>query len=65
MSALIGFVVTCLCVFVFLAVFFALHHGSGTTTFGCVTHGAYLQQSTKDNGLHITIWCVKDGRIVP
>ena len=50
---------------VFLVVFIMAQDNSSSVTITCKTDGAsLLQKSTKD-GKYVTLWCVKNGVVVP
>jgi hypothetical protein len=49
----------------FLALAAAGGGGGGQMTIGCKTGGAQLLSRSDQRGLYITLWCVKDGRVVP
>lgn len=36
-----------------------------TFTVGCATKGANIYQKSTKDGKYTTIWCVKNGRVVP
>jgi hypothetical protein len=63
----IGLIVTFIIIWflVFLFLFEVLGGGSPRIAFTCATKGAQIHSRDTKNGLYSTVWCVKNGRVVP
>lgn len=46
-------------------VYLLAESNSQTFTIGCATKGANIYQKSTKDGKYTTIWCVKNGKVVP